>query len=472
MRVRRRAAVLVVCALALVVAACATDDGADEGGGSASGGDLGATVGDGPGEDEQRPGSPVVAYDELVPASIDDIQAFWDRSLPEVFGVEYEPIAASDIHPYAEDDLPPPCGGEQLTYDEIADNAFWCSIEDYLAFDDQGLFPTLYRDYGPFAIAMVLAHEWGHAVQDQVGFEAETIRMEQQADCFAGSWTADVLERSPEELGVRIADLEVALGGMLAFRDAPGTPVDDPSAHGSGFDRINAFQEGFELGPGRCFDYDTAPPTVVELQFLDEADLASGGNLPYDDAVDLAALDLNDWWVELNADFQPVEVIIPFDPETEQVPACGGTAMSAEEALYTIRFCFEEGYVIWDDVMLRTVHADIGDFGVATLLGETWTEAAQKQLGGDEAFIASRTGKLQQACFTGAWAGRLTVPDASPHIGGLSPGDLDEAVQAFLAFSETPDQRGQTTTGSAFERAQAFRIGFFDGVETCDAMGG
>ena len=467
----RRVVVLLI-AVAVVVAACATtdDEGADPAQGQ--GGGIGSSVGDAPGTDEQRPGTELVAYEVLIPTSIDDIQGFWGDELPDTFGQDYAVISDADIHPYDEDTLPPPCGGFEMTYEEIAENAFWCNLDDYVAYDDQILFPMLYREYGPFAIAMVLAHEWGHAIQDQVGFDAPTILMEQQADCFAGAWTADVLERDPDALGFEIADLEVALGGMLAFRDAPGTVSSDPSAHGAGFDRINAFQEGFELGAGRCFDFDTSAPPVLDLEFLDEADLANEGNLPYEDAIDLAALDLNDWWVELNSAFVPIEVIVPFDPDTEQVPSCEGLVMAAEEALYTIRFCAEENHVMWDDVMMRTVHADIGDFGVATLMGEKWTEAAQIRLGSSEGFVASRTGKLQQACFTGAWAGRLMVPDVSEYIGGLSPGDLDEAVQAFLAFSETPDERGQTTTGSAFERAQAFRIGFFDGVETCDTMGG
>ena len=52
----------------------------------------------------------------------------------------------------------------------------------------------------------------------------------------------------------------------------------------------------------------------------------------------------------------------------------------------------------------------------------------------------------------------------------LSPGDLDEAVKAFLAFSETPDEEGQTASGSAFEQIQAFRDGFLskDGAVQCD----
>lgn len=421
-------------------------------------------------EEDVRPDVELVEYEVLIPASIDDIQAFWDDELPAVFDQEYEIVPSSSQIPYSSEEPPPSCGGIEFTYEEMAQNAFWCYPDDYMAWDDEGLFPELYTEYGPFAVAMVLAHEWGHAIQDQTRFEDSTIIMEQQADCFAGAWAAEAVESADEDLGFRLADLEIALGGMLKFRDQPGTVSTDEGAHGSGFDRINAFQEGFEMGAERCAEYGENPPTQVDLVFLDETDLETGGNLPYDEAVELASLDLNDYWSELNSGFEPIEEIIPYDPETEKVPECGGVELTEEEGTYMIRFCLDENYVIWDDVMMRTVHENIGDFGVATLLGLTWTEAAQSQLGSDEAFIRSRDGSLQQACFTGSWAGRLMEEGASEHIGGLSPGDLDEAIQAFLAFSETPDERGETELGSAFERAQAFRIGFFDGAAACDAF--
>jgi hypothetical protein len=58
--------------------------------------------------------------------------------------------------------------------------------------------------------------------------------------------------------------------------------------------------------------------------------------------------------------------------------------------------------------------------------------------------------------------------DGTPAL-TLSPGDLDEAINAFLAFSEQPDQKGQTATGSAFEQVQAFRDGFLsdNGASQC-----
>lgn len=476
---RKRAPfVVLLLAWLLVAGACggsgssgddeATSDGRDSD--EAAGDEV--EVNDDVDEGDVRPDVELVDYEVLVPASVEDIQEFWDDELPAAFDQEYLFVPSANLVPYSSEEPPPSCGGTEFSYEEMADNAFWCYPDDFMAWDDEGLFPDLYTEYGPFAVAMVLAHEWGHAVQDQIAFEDTTIIMEQQADCFAGAWAADVIDRSPDELGFRLADLELALGGMLKFRDQPGTVSTDAGAHGSGFDRINAFQEGFELGAERCAEYGTNPPTQVDLVFLDETDFETGGNLPYDDAIELASLDLNDWWATLNSGFEPVEEIIPYDPETERVPDCGGVELTEEEGTYMIRFCLEENYIIWDDVMMRTVHTNIGDFGVATLLGLTWTEAAQSQLGSDEAFIRSRDGSLQQACFTGAWAGRLMEPGASEHISGLSPGDLDEAIQAFLAFSESPDERGETQLGSAFERAQAFRIGFFDGAASCDAFSG
>jgi len=461
-----------VLALASVLLLAACSSGSDEASGEATSGESSGQLtsdAEDPTVEDQRPGFEVVAYEDLIPSAVDSIQSFWSGELDDVYGQDYREIPASDLYPYDEESLPPPCGGYEFTYEEMADNAFWCTVDDYMAWDDQGLFPELYTDYGPFAVSMVLAHEWGHAIQDQVGYEADTITMEQQADCFAGAWTAHALENDDAGLGLRVADLEIALGGMLKFRDAPGTPSDDPQAHGSGFDRINAFQEGYESGAGRCAEYDTNPPAVAALEFLNEDDFTSGGNLDYDTSIELAGTDLNAFWTTINSGFQPIETYVPYDPVTEKVPVCEGVRMSEDEGTYIIRFCFEENTIIWDDNMLRTVHENIGDFGAATLLGTTWAEAAQKQLGSDEAFIGSREGILQQACFTGAWAGDSMGSDLEDDL-VLSPGDLDEAVQAFLSFSQTPDDLGTTSTGSAFERSQAFRVGFYDGAASCDAF--
>src|SRR5262245_24538137 len=190
-------------------------------------------------------------YGEILGLTIDDIQSFWGEELPAVYGLDYTAIAPDHFFPYDASTPPPGCPDE-LPYEDMAGNAFYCSIGDFVAWDQGTLFPDLYAEFGPYAIAMVLAHEWGHAIQDQTGTEGPTIMLEQQADCFAGAWTAYIDAGDSELLTLDPGDLELALGGMLKFRDEPGTAVDDPSAHGSGFDRIAAFQEGFTQGPGRC----------------------------------------------------------------------------------------------------------------------------------------------------------------------------------------------------------------------------
>ena len=105
------------------------------------------------------------------------------------------------------------------------------------------------------------------------------------------------------------------------------------------------------------------------------------------------------------------------------------------------------------------------------LVAQQWSVSAQIQDGVEKEVVESKSGRLQQSCFTGAWA--FAVLDGDAHNNGsvlLSPGDLDEAILAFLAFSDTPDETGETDTGSAFEQAGAFSDGFFFGEETCANM--
>ena len=57
--------------------------------------------------------------------------------------------------------------------------------------------------------------------------------------------------------------LDQAVAGLLELRDTLGVPGYDAMAHGSGFDRVSAFQDGYEDGPTTCVAYEDEPPTVV-----------------------------------------------------------------------------------------------------------------------------------------------------------------------------------------------------------------
>src|SRR5262245_4631445 len=154
--------------------------------------------------------------DTVVAASLDDIQSWWSGQLPGVYGKDYQPIPDDRVYAYSASNPPPACGGRGTTpYEQVAGNAFYCSEADFIAWDEQELFPRLDEKFGGFAIALVLAHELGHAVQARTHTSLNaTVYLETQADCFAGAWAQHVEEDDPS-LPIGDTDLDIALGGFL-----------------------------------------------------------------------------------------------------------------------------------------------------------------------------------------------------------------------------------------------------------------
>ena len=126
---------------------------------------------------------------------------------------------------------------------------------------------------GQFAQAYVIAHEVGHHVQNLLGISdkvdamrqrgseaqanAMSVRLELQADCFAGVWA----KRSQSEQGWRLeqGDIETALnaasqiGDDTLQRKSRGQVVPESFTHGSSAQRVGWFKRGFESGsPDSC----------------------------------------------------------------------------------------------------------------------------------------------------------------------------------------------------------------------------
>ena len=107
-------------------------------------------------------------------------------------------------------------------------------------------------------MTMVLAHEYGRAVQHRAGLRGEntpTLVAEQQADCFAGGYMLVAEDKSPRFTLSTGEGLNNVLAAVIAFRD-PLLTEGDPEAgfdeHGSAFERLSAFQFGFTDGPSAC----------------------------------------------------------------------------------------------------------------------------------------------------------------------------------------------------------------------------
>ncbi len=407
-------------------------------------------------------------FDDIVCDAIESVQTFWIDVYPEVFDDDYQPIEGG-FHPYTSQSDQPPCGNPPPDYEDIAQNAFYCPSADLIAWDNESLIPQLFEQFGPFTLGIVFAHEFGHAIQSRVDFQAPTVIEENQADCYAGAWVGAVSAGDAPNFDVTAEDLDLAVAGFLTLADAPGTSERDPLAHGSAFDRVNAFQDGIDNGAAKCAGYTLDTVDITQMEFMGE-DLANQGNLPLDETLELVIVDLEDFWgtafpEEFDAEWVPISNFVPYDGEVDAL-TCGGTDVDPEFALGNVWYCLDDDYIAWDEPGLFVpVIEEIGDFAVGMLIASQYARAAGIRLGIEEFDAATL---LQIDCLSGAWAGNAAHREPEDSVSGLSlsPGDLDEAIVAFLVFGSASDP-GVDSGNRVFERVDAFRQGFLDGIQTC-----
>ncbi|MBA3339800.1 MAG: hypothetical protein H0T54_08695, partial [Geodermatophilaceae bacterium] len=115
--------------------------------------------------------------DRLVRNALADINAFWTDQFPDVFGTDFVPLTGGyysiDPNNFNPDDYPDAVNNDACLediLDNVTGNAFFCKAggDGDLIVYDRTLLEQLMNDYGPFLPAMVLAHEFGHAVQSRV----------------------------------------------------------------------------------------------------------------------------------------------------------------------------------------------------------------------------------------------------------------------------------------------------------------
>lgn len=187
-----------------------------------------------------------------------DIDTFWAEIFREA-GVEYEP--PTDVVAVRNEPLETGCGVER-DIDEVA--IYYCSIDETIYYSPQ--FRSLVIDFtGSYGWDHIIAHEWGHHIQDLLGIEVTrdpelddgyyVIEIERQADCLAGVYGQDALARGE----IDAADVRDAEKISLESGDMGDISWDDPAAHGTGEQRVEALRDGFENGFIGC-NLDIAEP--------------------------------------------------------------------------------------------------------------------------------------------------------------------------------------------------------------------
>lgn len=188
---------------------------------------------------------------------LDDVQHTWEQVLPK----SGTPYRHAKLVLYR-DEIESACGMAQS-----ATGPFYCPGDEKvyldLSFFDE--LKTRFGAPGEFAEAYVIAHEMGHHVQKLLGIEHRvaklreenprgqnplSVRLELQADCFAGVWgnsteKRDIIDQNDVEAGLRAAS---AVGDDRLQKMATGHVSPESFTHGSSAQRAEWFQRGLQSG--------------------------------------------------------------------------------------------------------------------------------------------------------------------------------------------------------------------------------
>ena len=401
--------------------------------------------------------------DVLARNALADLEVYWGETMPQVFGREFQPLAGGyfSVDPGNVDPRVYPRGigcGADVSVAE--NNAYYCLATDAPNSDaityDRAFLADLADDFGRFIPALVMAHEFGHAVQARVGSPPSSIATETQADCLAGTWTRWVADGNAEHSSLREPELDELLRGYLQLRDPVGTSTAAESAHGSYFDRVSAFQEGFDDGAPACRDNFGPDRVFTQGQFTSDADLARRGNAPYDELWTIIDDSLPTVWSRAFEEVLGETFTEPgIDRFSGDAPGC-----AAEEDQQLV-FCEDQQVVGIDEPELaEPSYDDIGDFAVATAVAVPYGLAVREQLGlsTDDAEAVESA-----VCLAGWYAAEVYQGRANAQI---SPGDIDESVQFLLTYAGDPAVVPDTGL-SGFQLVDLFRNGFIRGLDTC-----
>lgn len=353
--------------------------------------------------------------DATVAAVLADLNAYWSATLPADFGKPFVPLEGGSVSI----DSTAATGSSWCigTPSDIAGNAYYCPAGDGIVYDSAGLIPVLIGSYGAAGLTAALAHEFGHAIQAQIGPTAQEraahpdlypgILIEAQGDCYAGAFLNWTVAGHSTRVRIPASSMVRAAAPQLDFRDPVTLAVGDPTSHGTGLDRLNAVLLGYSSGAKACSTLTRAAMTPA---------LARPGASFGAPSTTARFAELSGALAAGRASVLGFAGSLPNNPST----VAAGSPLPADLAA-------------------------AGPYG-------QFAQAATVALAVGRAVTGNDVGAT---CFTGAWTASV-FGTAPPGALGSWPGDADEAVDLL---------RARPT--ATFEELAGFADGFRSGFQAC-----
>jgi uncharacterized protein len=202
--------------------------------------------------------------EQILCGATDDVSEYWIDQLPLSFGIDYIDTQTVFFSGYTNTG----CGQASSQT-----GPFYCPL-DSLVYFDLDFLVTLQNQFGAtgdLAAQYIVAHEFGHHVQNVLGINEQmrraqqedpqranqySVALELQADCFAGAWARDASDRDlfddPREVEEAL-NAAAAVGDDAIQQKTSGRVDPESWTHGSSAQRVQWFQRGYQTGdPQRC----------------------------------------------------------------------------------------------------------------------------------------------------------------------------------------------------------------------------
>ncbi|AYM41425.1 peptidase [Mycobacteroides chelonae] len=403
--------------------------------------------------------------DRLAIYSIADIEDFWQSAYPRTFWAKFRSIESLMSWDSAGPVVTEFCDNVTLGFD----NAGYCSDQNAIGWDRGALFHRLTQMFGPMAVPMTLAHEYGHAVAHQsemMDAATQSLIGEQMADCLAGTYLRWVAQGSSPRFTLSTGDgLNNVIASLIAFRDDPVEVVGAMDAHGSAFDRVSAFQRGFTDGAPQCTRIDMAE--ITKRRGGLPLDLPSGPSADAPPTVDT-----------LRTLMTVLKAVLPVQGNTEPPrlsvsgASCDGHSQPTESP--PVKYCAGTNTIALDLPRMAKLAEPshnrgqiAGDFTAYSMVISRYALAVENQHGLP---LDNGQSALRTACLTGVASAAMakpTTPDDAPNPMVLTAEDLDEAVSGLLTNGIVASDVNGTTIPAGFSRIDAFRDGVAGSTDRC-----